>query len=566
MIKPFCCFCGLLLCLIGASSVQAVDSRVLEAESKRVQVVAKISKATVCVFEGQGGGSGVLISADGYALTNFHVVQNAADFMKCGLNDRTLYDAVKVGIDPTGDLALIKLLGRDDFPFAPMGDSDQVQLGDEVYTVGNPFLLAADFHPSVSNGIVSGTHRYQYPAGTFLEYTDCIQVDAAINPGNSGGPLFNAVGEIVGINGRASFERRGRVNTGAGYAISINQARFFLDHLKAGRIVDHATLGATVVSDDENGVLFNNVLEDSSVYQRGLRAEDELVTFSGRTLQTVNQFKNVLGIYPAGWPVKIQYRRENEPYSLLVRLPPLHTEEELRNEVNPPPNPLQQLKQLKEKVLPTGPKEYQGLMEKRKGFVNFHFNRLQQERVLAEFKKQVNPENKNKTWTCSGLAKGNIPYEIVLAPPAVGFRYAAERYFQPLQNSDALDEPEGSGGFLAAMAQLRWMLTEPEKSFTDLYYWGSEPLDATGPLVDVILTTWENVESRWYFDRQSGVLLGLDSRRVEESEACELRFANFKLFGDQLFPSGIKVSYAGAPLFELEVSKLALVPFNSEGQ
>ncbi len=91
-------------------------------------------------------------------------------------------------------------------------------------------------------GIVSGTHRYQYPAGTFLEYTDCIQIDASINPGNSGGPLFNSKEELVGINGRGSFEKRGRVNVGVGYAISINQVMHFIDHLeeRPGRRPRHA--------------------------------------------------------------------------------------------------------------------------------------------------------------------------------------------------------------------------------------------------------------------------------------------------------------------------------------
>ena len=112
--------------------------------------------------------------------------------MKCGLSDGKLYDAVIVGVDPTGDLAMVQLLGRDDFPAAELGDSDLMHAGDWCFTAGNPFLLATDFHPSIAYGIVSGTHRYQYPDGTLLEYADCLQVDAAINPGNSGGPLFNA--------------------------------------------------------------------------------------------------------------------------------------------------------------------------------------------------------------------------------------------------------------------------------------------------------------------------------------------------------------------------------------
>ncbi len=166
--------------------------------------------------------------------------------MKCGMADGRLYDAVLVGIDPTGDVALIKLLGRDDFPHAELGDSDQVRVGDWVFAMGNPFLLATDLQPTVTYGIISGVHRYQFPSGTILEYADCLQTDASINPGNSGGPLFDDHGRLIGINGRGSFEKRGRVAVGAGYAISINQIKNFLGDLHSGRVVDHATLGAVV--------------------------------------------------------------------------------------------------------------------------------------------------------------------------------------------------------------------------------------------------------------------------------------------------------------------------------
>ncbi len=142
--------------------------------------------------------------------------------------DGKVYDAVIVGIDPTGDVGLVKLFGRDDFPYAELGDSDRLRAGDWVFAMGNPFLLATDLQPTVTYGIVSGVHRYQFPAGTLLEYADCIQTDASINPGNSGGPLFDAEGRLVGINGRGSFEKRGRVNVGVGYAISINQIKNFL--------------------------------------------------------------------------------------------------------------------------------------------------------------------------------------------------------------------------------------------------------------------------------------------------------------------------------------------------
>ncbi len=215
---------------------------VLDAQRERIATIERISRPTLSILDpsGQGGGSGVVISRDGYALTNFHVSAPSGPALLCGMNDRSVVDAVIVGIDPTGDVALIKLLGRNDFPAAEIGDSDAVKAGQWAYVVGNPFLLADDYQPTVTFGIVSGVHRYQYPAGTLLEYADSIQTDASINPGNSGGPLFDADGRLIGINGRGSFEKRGRVNVGVGYAISINQIMRFLDLLKSGRVVDHA--------------------------------------------------------------------------------------------------------------------------------------------------------------------------------------------------------------------------------------------------------------------------------------------------------------------------------------
>ena len=176
-------------------------------------VIDRAMQATIAIFPADpnaeaGGGSGVLISPDGFAITNFHVVQPVGPAIVValpptggghGLPNGQLYHAVVVGLDPVGDIALIKLIGRDDFPYAPFGNSDHVLVGDTAIVIGNPFMLATNFQPSVSMGIISGVNRYQPGAsagrqsgtatGTFLEYTDCLQTDAAVNPGNSGGPL-----------------------------------------------------------------------------------------------------------------------------------------------------------------------------------------------------------------------------------------------------------------------------------------------------------------------------------------------------------------------------------------
>ena len=322
------------------------DPDVLAAEKSRVETIERVSRPTIAIFsaDGKGGGSGVIISKDGYALTNFHVVAPTGPAMKVGLSDGRYVDAVLVGLDPGGDVALIKLLGKgkdkEDFPVAELGDSDTCRVGQWVYVVGNPFLLADDFKPTVTYGILSGVHRYQFPSGTLLEYADCLQTDAAINPGNSGGPMFDAAGRLIGINGRGSFEKRGRVNVGVGYAISINQIKRFVGLLKSGRFVDHASLGATVSNDSDGRVVVDDILETSDAFRRGLRYGDELVSFAGREMGSANAFKNALGTFPAGWRVPLTYRRDGKEYELNVRLAGVHREGELeallQSEIEPP--------------------------------------------------------------------------------------------------------------------------------------------------------------------------------------------------------------------------------------
>jgi hypothetical protein len=132
----------MVLCVVR--SLNAAETDVLKAQQARVEIVRTAAPTVVAIFsaDGNGGGSGVLISPDGYALSNFHVTSATGEFMKCGLNDGKLYDAVIVGIDPTGDVAVIKLLGREDFPHAPLGDSDKLAVGDWTYAMGNPFLTS----------------------------------------------------------------------------------------------------------------------------------------------------------------------------------------------------------------------------------------------------------------------------------------------------------------------------------------------------------------------------------------------------------------------------------------
>ncbi|RMG38143.1 MAG: PDZ domain-containing protein [Planctomycetota bacterium] len=541
----------------------APDQAVLRAQQRRIAVIERAAPSVVAIFArgGAGGGSGVVISPDGYALTNFHVVNAAGVFMKCGLNDGRLYDAVIVGIDPTGDVALIKLLGRDDFPAAPLGDSDQLQVGDDVFAMGNPFLLATDFHPTVTFGIVSGTHRYQYPAGTFLEYTDCIQVDASINPGNSGGPLFNDRGEVVGINGRISVERRGRVNVGAGYAISINQIKYFMDHLRSGRIVDHATLGATVRTRHDGAVVVDQILEQSEAWRRGLREDDEIVAFAGRPIRSVNQFKNILGIYPKGWKLPLVYRRDGVKTEILVRLRGLHRQSELmprprnaprrpnekkpREGERPRPDP-----RARKPVIPEDlPQEYRKLYVRKAGFANYYFNELNQKRLLETLRVFGETQSKQGTWRIQGASADGKPFDLTIAKDGVGLEWGGEVFLQRLDGGELLDEPPGTGGLLIALEFFKRLLTTGRDGFTDCYYLGSEPLDGKGAQVDVLITERSGVQARWYFRKEDGRLVGFDTELVDDADPCEIRFSDdLKSFGDVRLPARWTVRH-GEKLF-----------------
>jgi len=571
-----------LCAILFASSTRAVDPAVIEAQNRRIAVVDTVAPAVVAIFgaSGGGGGSGILISPDGYALTNFHVTSSVGNFMKCGLNDGVLYDAVIVGIDPTGDVALIKLLGRDDFPTSLLGDSDTLKVGDWVFAMGNPFLLATEFQPTVTYGIVSGVHRYQYPARTFLEYTDCIQVDASINPGNSGGPLFNDGGELVGINGRASFEKRGRVNSGAAYAISINQIKHFMDHLRSGRIVDHATLGATVSTEPDGSVVIAGILKESEAYRRGLRLDDEIVSFAGRPIRSVNQFKNILGIFPKGWKLPLVYRHEGRKHEIHVRLRGLHHKSKLMPQQRRPrqlePQPKKpdnknpegkkpkpqpgQLPRLR-RGRPQPPEKHKHLFIQKAGYANYYFNKLQQDRVLLSLGTLGKFSDVSGTWRLLGQTSSAKPFEFFLSNKALTLEVGRTPYLQEL-DKDLLDEPPGTGGLLVALHHLRLLLTQGGTPFTEFSYLGSEPLDGRGEHVDVIISVLTSVESRWYFSKKDGSFVGYDTRLSDDVDACEVRFQGSAEFDGRKLPARLQVRSGGQEygMFHLEQAILAASP------
>jgi len=562
-----------------------LDPRLEEAERLRIEAVERALPATVCIFVpgGGGGGSGVLISPDGYALTNFHVSSPAGSYMRCGLSDGRIYDAVIIGIDPVGDLALIRLLGRDDFPYAEMADSRKAQVGQWCLVIGNPFLLATNLQPTVTWGILSGVGRYQYPSGTLLEYADCLQTDASINPGNSGGPLFDDSGRLLGIVGRASFEKRGRVNVGVGYAISINQAKNFLGDLHSGRILDHATLGATVATDPDGGARVSNILDSSDAYRRGLRYGHTIVEIDGRSVNTANEVQNVLATLPPQWRVPLVYMDQGQRKSTLVRLANLHGSDELLEKMAaalppPPPAPDQpkepdgqeeapgqedndqrddanpdgdgpKLPDLK-KLLPnrkqppegTGggkdieiPPAVAAVFEARRGFANYFPNRIKQQEILESLRGQFPTWKADATadtaqptgsvWKIEGKTDDDqsLPVRLVISDDAFEMVIGGKTITATNRSElyDAITSTNVSG-ILACLDAWRLLLVQGTDGFGECFYRGKVPLLGQRPLRDCLIGVSGELESTWFLHPESTALEAIEVAADRDDDPAEL--------------------------------------------
>jgi S1-C subfamily serine protease len=592
--------------LYSSARAADLDPRLKDLEARRIAAVEKVRAAVVAVTS--SGGSGVLISDDGYVLTNFHVVEGAHGAMKAGLPDGILYDAVVVGTDPVGDVAVMKILPKKEgqkFPFARLGDSDKLKAGDWSLAMGNPFLLATDFTPTVTYGLVSGIHRYQYPAGTLLEYTDCIQIETSINPGNSGGPLFNLDGEVIGINGRGSFEKRGRVNSGVGYAISSNQIKNFLGHMRAGLVADHASTGFRVESDLDDGasprILVRHILNDCDAIRRGIDTDDEIVKLAGRDMPTVNAYKNALGLYPRGWRVPVTFRHENEKKEIekkevLVRLMGVMPQE-LREGGGQPRPDTPPMPPKRPPGIPPGqpnqppkddkPSPALKFFEERPGFANYYFNKLERTRLLDAFHKHGDFTSIGKNWTIEAEGEvrqknTSVTFKLLEEKEADGKTTrplikasigGVDYELEPLKaglKAEDLREPRGSGGLLLALNHYHELLTVGEKSFTgDFYHGGDEPFypppaDGSKPdykkqRVDceVLRTEQAGVAGKWYFSLQDQKLLGFEVYLDRSEDPCEVYLSDYRAVDGRQLPHRIEVWHKDGPYAILKVKSYA---------
>ena len=228
------------------------------------------------------GGSGFIISKDGYILTNHHVVAEATEIV-ISLNDRREFKANLIGSDEKSDVALLKINTNEALPYLSLGNSDEIRVGDWVVAIGSPYRL----NFSVTAGIVSAKSRSIPDQGT--SYIPFIQSDVAINPGNSGGPLFNLKGEVIGIN--AMIYSSGGGYMGISFTIPINYASEIIDQLKSDGVVSRGWLGVSVqeVTKDladsfklgnPRGALIGNVLKDSPAERAGLKNGDVILSFN----------------------------------------------------------------------------------------------------------------------------------------------------------------------------------------------------------------------------------------------------------------------------------------------
>lgn len=270
--------------------------------------------------QGSGMGSGVIVSPDGYVVTNHHVV-DGANTVTVTLIDKREFVGTLVGSDPQTDLAVIKISGKD-LPSIPWGDSSTLEVGEYVLAIGNPFGL----NSTVTQGIVSALGR---GGMGITKYEDFIQTDAAINPGNSGGALVNMRGELVGIN-TAILSRSGGYQ-GVGFAIPTTMGRHVFDSVVKTGSVRRGFLGVGIqeISKDlatslnlpnTSGALVTNVQEDSPAGKAGVQRGDTIVSFQGHAIADPRGLQRFVTRTAVGSPVKLMVIRDGKTITLKTTL------------------------------------------------------------------------------------------------------------------------------------------------------------------------------------------------------------------------------------------------------
>lgn len=276
----------------------------------------------------QALGSGVIVSEDGYILTNNHVVDGAEEIKIALSDEKTVLEAKIVGADPQTDIAVLKVDGKK-LPALAITDSDDVEVGDFVMAIGNPFGIGQ----TVTSGIVSGKGRANMG---IVDYEDFIQTDASINPGNSGGALVDAEGRLVGIN-TAILSRTGG-NQGVGFAVPINLARYVMERLVTDGKVTRGYLGVIIQPitealakefklKDQSGALVGDVSAKSPAAEAGLQDGDVITEFNGKKVSDNHHLRLMVAQTAPGTKAVVKAIREGKDLSFTVKLGELPAEQ-----------------------------------------------------------------------------------------------------------------------------------------------------------------------------------------------------------------------------------------------
>src|SRR3954468_8413193 len=265
-----------------------------------------------------GTGSGFVVSDDGYIVTNAHVVEGANGQIKAKIGDGKTLAAKLVGQDASTDLALLKVDASNLKPLA-LGDSSTVEVGDPAYAIGNPFGLDR----TLTTGVISALQR-QISSPNGFSIDDVLQTDAAINPGNSGGPLFNAQGQVIGVNsqiestGSSSSGQAG--NVGIGFAIPSNTVHNVVQHLMKSGKVNHAYLGVSTQDGSGAGAQVASVAQGAPAASAGLKTGDVITSVAGKTVQDSASLSSLVDAHKPGETVAVTVRRGGQTKTLQVKL------------------------------------------------------------------------------------------------------------------------------------------------------------------------------------------------------------------------------------------------------
>ncbi|MEA3330078.1 MAG: Do family serine endopeptidase [Campylobacterota bacterium] len=264
-------------------------------------------------------GSGVIISKDGYIVTNNHVVEGADKIKVSIAGDKKEYEAKLIGRDEKSDIAIIKIEVKN-LNAVTFYNSDDVKVGDIVFALGNPFGVGE----TITQGIVSATSRSSVG---IVEYEDFIQTDASINPGNSGGALINSAGNLIGIN--AAIISRSGGNVGIGFAIPSNMVTSIATQLISNGKFTRAYLGVTITDvsedmsnfyDNKFGALITSIEEDTPALKAGLKRGDLIVAINNKEIEGASELKNIIGSYSPDKTIKIKFLRDKKIYVKNVKL------------------------------------------------------------------------------------------------------------------------------------------------------------------------------------------------------------------------------------------------------